>query len=250
MDFLWKTLSVVNVWHMLPCLRNPSNWRQDMLNLAGSKDWKVSSQLVWRIWFLVPCIEHMSFLVLIDHIYRHFSTSWYHASRQESHPKYSGRQCSVRSWEGHSNYCVLCSWSESPISSGHVGPRGTTSFFVNSRKCWYYNSLTDMHDSCRRATPMLWTEEVTAASWKKFVKHVLQQQRATLFESEEVRSIRFSGGSKSLLLPDRLGRYSKVTAMEASGTSWFAVAPVARRRQKQKKTPVRSQVTGCGNPKR
>lgn len=62
------------------------------------------------------------------YIYRHFSTSWYHASRQESHPKYSGRQCSVRSWEGHSNYCVLCSWSESPISSGHVGPRGTTSF--------------------------------------------------------------------------------------------------------------------------
>ena len=49
------------------------------------------------------------------------------------------------------------------------------------------------------------------------------------------RSIRFSGGSKSLLLPDHLGRYSKVTDVEASGTSWFAVAPVARRRQKNKK---------------
>ena len=104
--------------------------------------------------------------------------------------------------------------------------------FVNSRKCWYYNSLTDMHDSCRRATLMLWTEEATAASWKKCVKHVLQQQRATLFESE---ASDFRGGSKSLLLPDRLGRYSKVTDVEASGTSWFAVAPGAGRRQKKKR---------------
>ena len=62
------------------------------------------------------------------------------------------------------------------------------------------------------------------------------------------RSVRFLRGSKSLLLPDGLGQYWKVTDTEASRTGWFAVA-LGVGRQKQK-TPVRSQVTGCGNPKR